>query len=112
MPPQEKNHGRRTSRERWTGLARLPDTGYKTLGGLSREEILRSLAGLDQRHMDDARTLSSARPAGTGSPTQYTWGRGCPPDDAGREIVAGDTVQGVERLWGATSQAPKPYCAS
>lgn len=33
-------------------------------------------------------------------------------EDAGREIEAGDTVQGGEKLWGATSQALKAYCAS
>ena len=33
-------------------------------------------------------------------------------EDAGREIAAGDTVQGAEKLWGATSQALKAYCAS
>ena len=32
--------------------------------------------------------------------------------DARREIAAGDTVQGSEKLWGATSQALKAYCAS
>jgi len=33
-------------------------------------------------------------------------------DDARREIAAGDTVQGSEKLWGATSQALKAYCES
>ena len=33
-------------------------------------------------------------------------------EDAGREIATGDTVQGAEKLWGATSQALKAYCAS
>ena len=33
-------------------------------------------------------------------------------DDARREIAAGDLVQGSEKLWGATSQALKAYCAS
>ena len=33
-------------------------------------------------------------------------------DDAKREIAAGDLVQGSEKLWGATSQALKAYCAS
>ncbi len=33
-------------------------------------------------------------------------------DDAKREIAAGDLVQGSEKLWGATSQAIKAYCAS
>ena len=33
-------------------------------------------------------------------------------DDARREIAAGDLVQGAEKLWGATSQALKSYCAS
>ena len=33
-------------------------------------------------------------------------------DDAEREIAAGDLVQGSEKLWGATSQALKAYCAS
>ncbi len=33
-------------------------------------------------------------------------------DDAEREIAAGDLVQGAEKLWGATSQALKAYCAS
>ena len=33
-------------------------------------------------------------------------------EDAGREIADGDTVQGAEKLWGATSQALKAYCAS
>ena len=33
-------------------------------------------------------------------------------EDAEREIAAGDTVQGSEKLWGATSQAMKAYCAS
>ena len=33
-------------------------------------------------------------------------------DDAKREISAGDLVQGSEKLWGATSQALKAYCAS
>ena len=33
-------------------------------------------------------------------------------EDAEREIAAGDTVQGGEKLWGATSQALKAYCAS
>ena len=32
--------------------------------------------------------------------------------DAKREIAAGDLVQGSEKLWGATSQALKAYCAS
>lgn len=32
--------------------------------------------------------------------------------DARREISAGDTVQGSEKLWGATSQALKAYCES
>ena len=32
--------------------------------------------------------------------------------DAEHEIAAGDTVQGSEKLWGATSQALKAYCAS
>ncbi len=31
-------------------------------------------------------------------------------EDARREIAAGDTVQGSEKLWGATSQALKAYC--
>ena len=33
-------------------------------------------------------------------------------DDAKREIATGDLVQGSEKLWGATSQALKAYCAS
>ena len=33
-------------------------------------------------------------------------------EDARREIMAGDTVQGSEKLWGATSQALKAYCES
>ena len=33
-------------------------------------------------------------------------------DDAKREIAAGDLVQGSEKLWGATSQALKAYCAA
>lgn len=33
-------------------------------------------------------------------------------DNAGREIAAGELVQGSEKLWGATSQALKAYCAS
>ena len=33
-------------------------------------------------------------------------------EDAEQEITAGDTVQGGEKLWGATSQALKAYCAS
>ena len=33
-------------------------------------------------------------------------------EDARREIAAGDTVQGSEKLWGATSQALKAYCES
>ena len=33
-------------------------------------------------------------------------------DDAKREIAAGDPAQGSEKLWGATSQAIKTYCAS
>ena len=33
-------------------------------------------------------------------------------EDAGREIAEGDTVQGAEKLWGATGQALKTYCAS
>ena len=32
--------------------------------------------------------------------------------DARREIADGDLVQGAEKLWGATSQALKAYCAS
>ena len=32
--------------------------------------------------------------------------------DARQEIAAGDLVQGSEKLWGATSQALKAYCAS
>ncbi len=32
--------------------------------------------------------------------------------DAEREIALGDLVQGGEKLWGATSQALKAYCAS
>ena len=32
--------------------------------------------------------------------------------DAGREISAGELVQGSEKLWGAASQALKAYCAS
>ena len=32
--------------------------------------------------------------------------------DARREIADGDLVQGSEKLWGATSQAIKAYCAS
>ena len=32
--------------------------------------------------------------------------------DAKREIAIGDLVQGSEKLWGATSQALKAYCAS
>lgn len=32
--------------------------------------------------------------------------------DAEGEIAAGDLVQGAEKLWGATSQALKAYCAS
>ena len=31
---------------------------------------------------------------------------------AEREIAAGELVQGAEKLWGATSQALKAYCAS
>ena len=33
-------------------------------------------------------------------------------DDAEREIALGDLAQGGEKLWGATSQALKAYCAS
>ena len=33
-------------------------------------------------------------------------------DDAGREISSGDLIQGSEKLWGATSQAIRAYCAS
>ena len=33
-------------------------------------------------------------------------------DDAEREIALGDLVQGGEKLWGATSQALKAYCAN
>ena len=33
-------------------------------------------------------------------------------DDARREIAAGDTVQGAEKLWGATSQALHAYYES
>ena len=33
-------------------------------------------------------------------------------EDARREIAAGDTVQGGEKLWGATQHALKAYCAS
>jgi hypothetical protein len=33
-------------------------------------------------------------------------------DDAKREIAEGDLVQGSEKLWGATSQALKAYCAN
>ena len=33
-------------------------------------------------------------------------------EDAGREIAVGDTIQGGEKLWGATSHAIKAYCAS
>ena len=33
-------------------------------------------------------------------------------EDARREIAAGDTVQGGEKLWGATNHALKAYCAS
>ena len=33
-------------------------------------------------------------------------------EDAGQEMAAGDTVQGAEKLWGATSQALKAQCAS
>ena len=32
--------------------------------------------------------------------------------DARQEIAAGDLVPGSEKLWGATSQALKAYCAS
>ena len=32
--------------------------------------------------------------------------------DASREIAAGDLVQGSEKLWGATTQALRAYCAS
>ena len=32
--------------------------------------------------------------------------------DAKQEIAAGELVQGSEKLWGATSQALKAYCAS
>ena len=32
--------------------------------------------------------------------------------DAGREIGAGELVQGSEKLWGATIQALRAYCAS
>ncbi len=32
--------------------------------------------------------------------------------DAELEIAAGELVQGAEKLWGATSQALKAYCAS
>ena len=33
-------------------------------------------------------------------------------DDASREIAAGDLMQGSEKLWGATTQALRAYCAS
>ena len=33
-------------------------------------------------------------------------------EDSRREIAAGDTVQGGEKLWGATNHALKAYCAS
>ena len=33
-------------------------------------------------------------------------------DQAKREISAGDLTQGSEKLWGATTQALKSYCAS
>ena len=33
-------------------------------------------------------------------------------EDAGQGTAAGSTVQGAEKLWGATSQALKAYCAS
>ena len=33
-------------------------------------------------------------------------------EDAAREVSAGDTVQGGEKLWGATSHALKACCAS
>ena len=33
-------------------------------------------------------------------------------EDAEREIAAGDYPQAAEKLWGATSQALKAYCAS
>ena len=33
-------------------------------------------------------------------------------DQAKREISAGDLLQGSEKLWGATTQALKSYCAS
>ena len=33
-------------------------------------------------------------------------------EDAEQEIAAGHTVQGGEKLWGATIQALKAYCAS
>ena len=33
-------------------------------------------------------------------------------DQAKREIAAGDLTQGAEKLWGATTQALKSYCAS
>ena len=33
-------------------------------------------------------------------------------NDAKCEIAAGDLVQGSEKLWGATNQALKAYCAS
>ena len=32
--------------------------------------------------------------------------------DASREIAAGELVQGSEKLWGATTQALRAYCAS
>ena len=33
-------------------------------------------------------------------------------EDARSEIASGDTAQGGEKLWGATSHALKAYCAS
>ena len=33
-------------------------------------------------------------------------------DNAEWEIAAGDLTQGAEKLWGATSQSLKAYCAS
>ncbi len=33
-------------------------------------------------------------------------------EDARSEIAAGDTVQGGEKLWGATQHALRAYCAS
>ena len=33
-------------------------------------------------------------------------------DQAKREVAAGDLTQGAEKLWGATTQALKSYCAS